>query len=414
MRQALISNGSGPSAALSFGSAMAYPNLRNHGANMQTPTYIPSRLTRHNAVGKPRRPVGDPVAALKDMTRFIPNPMPAPSVLKAALEVFDPASASAAEKAGKLVFHCVGDVGGVNGTATQEAVAEAMEEQLKAAADSDKPRFFYILGDVVYYNGEQTLYKTEFYEPYQYYPALVFAIPGNHDGDTRVESKDPPDTEPSLYGFNQNFCASDPIHATPYRMTMTQPYAYWTLDAPFVTIIGLYSNVEGSLDGRGRADQQTYLIDQLKAADPAKKVLITVHHPPYSLDSAHGGTPDILNAIDLAASRSGRHPDAVLSGHVHNYQRFSRVTSGKEVPYVVAGAGGYANQQRSMHQLQKGLSTAKLPLKTTVTGVKLESFNTTESGFMRITADKKKLAFEYFTVPWTGNAAPTLFDSFTA
>jgi len=35
-----------------------------------------------------------------------------------------------------------------------------------------------------------------------------------------------------------------------------------------------------------------------EAPTRAKKVLVAVHHPPYSLDSAHGGCPDILNAID--------------------------------------------------------------------------------------------------------------------
>jgi len=43
---------------------------------------------------------------------------------------------------------------------------------------------------------------------------------------------------------------------------MTQPYVYWTLMAPFVTIIGLYSNVEGSLDARGTTAEK-WLEDQL-------------------------------------------------------------------------------------------------------------------------------------------------------
>ena len=65
---------------------------------------------------------------------------------------------------------------------------------------------------------------------------------------------------------------------------------------------------------------------QLSNADKNKKLFITVHHPPFSLDSAHGGTPDILNAIDRAIVASARTPDVVLSGHVHNYQRSSRGT----------------------------------------------------------------------------------------
>jgi predicted phosphohydrolase len=342
---------------------------------------IPSFLTRTNAVGKPRRVTGDPVAVLKQNTRFIPVPQAPPALLKVPFSLFDPATSAAATAAGKLVFHCVGDT-----------------------------------GDVIYFNGQSTLYKTEFYEPYQYYPKLIFAVPGNHDGDTFVSAGDAPDTEPSLLGFMENFCAVQPVMVTPYRMTMTQPYCYWTLDAPFVTIIGLYSNVEGSLDARGRMDQQHFLNTQMVAADPTKKLIVTVHHPPYSLDSAHGGTPDILNAIDQAVEASGRPPDAVLSGHVHNYQRFSRVVGTRKIPYVVAGAGGYANAATSMHQLQPGLTTppVALPYQTTVEGVMLEQYQENEPGFLRITADANGLTFEYFLVPFGGVAETVAFDTFTA
>jgi hypothetical protein len=130
------------------------------------PFPIPSHLTRHNSVGKARRPDGDPVAALKEITRFEPIPHAAPQHLAVPFSVFDPAASKAAEGAKKLVFHFVGDVGGVNGTATQVAISEAMENQLSTASDKEQPRFLYIVGDVVYFNGQQKLYKHEFYEPY--------------------------------------------------------------------------------------------------------------------------------------------------------------------------------------------------------------------------------------------------------
>ena len=166
------------------------------------------------------------------------------------MSVFDPDASQAAETEKRLVFHCVGDVGGVHGTATQDAIAEAMEQQVRKSAAKDCPRFMYIVGDVVYFNGQQKLYKTEFYEPYQYYPALIFAIPGNHDGDTHVRKGDTPDTEPSLYGFWEISATQRPATPAPIECPMTQPYPYWTLEAPFVTIVGRYSNVEGSLDAR--------------------------------------------------------------------------------------------------------------------------------------------------------------------
>jgi len=378
------------------------------------PHPIPPFLTRHQAVGKERRPDGDPVAALKQMIRFEPIPQPAPTSLSVRFEVFDPKAGAAAEEARKLVFHCVGDTGGIHGTATQDAIANAMEDQLNNASAGERPAFFYHLGDVIYFNGQSTLYKTEFYEPYQYYRSLIFAIPGNHDGDTHTRKGDAADTEPSLFGFVQNFCDSTPEHVSPYRMSMTQPYVYWTLDAPFVTIIGLYSNVEGSLDARGRADQQQYLETQMKSAPKDKKLLITVHHPPFSLDSAHGGCPDILNAIDRAISVSGRMPDAVLSGHVHNYQRFSREVNGRKIPYVVAGAGGYADDDRSMHKLQKALKNKNTPFDTTFRGVALESYQEEQPGFLRVTVDPETITFEYFLVPFTGEPPSEPFDTFSA
>jgi hypothetical protein len=35
-------------------------------------------------------------------------------------------------------------------------------------------------------------------------------------------------------------------------------------------------------------------------------------------------------------------PAAVLSGHAHLYQRFTRRTAGQEIPYAVCGSGGFA------------------------------------------------------------------------
>src|SRR5262249_34670071 len=151
------------------------------------------------------------------------------------------------------------------------------------------------LGDVVYFNGQSNLYRYEFYEPFQHYQAPIFAVPGNHDGDTHVRSGDPAVTEPTLTGFLQNFCDTQPRFRFPYRPTMTQPYVYWVLEAPFLTLIGVYSNVDGELDGRGTNEQLRWLKQQLDAAPRDKCLLVAVHHPPYSLDTSHGGYPDILN-----------------------------------------------------------------------------------------------------------------------
>lgn len=381
---------------------------------------MPIQLTSGRAVAKPRRPYGNPVNTAKTRVRFEAAPARPAGTLTLPLDLVLPSAAAAATKSGALVLHAVGDTGGEHGTDMQRAVADAMEAQIGGASvdTPDTPAFFYHLGDVIYFNGQSTLYQEQFYEPYKFYPRDIFAIPGNHDGDTLVEHGDPPDAEPSLHGFVNNFCDTTPQPVFAYRDTMTQPYVYWTLDAPFVTIVGLYSNVDGTLDGQGTAEQQQWLEQQLVGADPDKCLLLTVHHPPYSLDSDHGGYPAIGAAIDRAmarvtAAKTGRIPDAILSGHVHDYQRFTRTIGTREIPYLIAGAGGYANTANLIHHLQRANPTTPVPtpFQTTVSGVVLESYDETAAGFLRVRVDPATLTIEYFSVPFgsppPANGGPT-------
>ena len=380
----------------------------------------PGRHTPVNSprFNKPRRPFGDPVAETKATPRFIPPPFTNLQnlVLPLDLVLRDPDEEKRIEKAGRLIFHCVGDTGGIHGTAAQEAVAHAMEAQIQRAAAPDRPAFFYHLGDVVYFNGLSDLYGVQFYDPYKYYPAPIFAIPGNHDGDTRTQKGDDPDHEATLTGFIENFCSARPQHLDTYRETMTQPYVYWTLESPFATIVGLYSNVDGSLDGRGTNEQQTWFEGQMRSAPADRCLIVAVHHPPYSLDSDHGGSPAILAALERAISRTGRIPDAVFSGHVHNYQRFTRELDGRQIPFVVAGAGGYADEPRLIHKLQLDPEGQPIPrgkpFRTTAEGVTLDYYDETNPGFLRFTVDAETLTGEYFTVPFDDAPPATPVDVF--
>jgi hypothetical protein len=372
----------------------------------------------HKPVGKPKRPIGNPVAPPKPFPRFVPPPAPTVSNFNLPLEVILPDEVAAANQTGVLVFHSIGDTGGIHGDNVEKAISTAMDQQISDATAKNQPvpGFYYNLGDVVYFNGESNLYDSQFYEPYQTYHAPIFAIAGNHDGDTSTRPGDPVDTEPSLFGFMRNFCDTMSHHDSPYRPTMTQPYVYWTLEAPFVTIIGLYSNVDGTLDPRGTNNQQQWLQNQVANAPTDKALIITVHHPPYSLDTTHGGYPDIGIAIDRAIQSAHRVPTAVLSGHVHSYQRFERDLSGKKVPYIIAGAGGYANVPQLMHQIETAASKKplKVPFQTTLPDVKLMAFNDKQPGFLRATVNstKKTITFDYFLVPFstapTGKAADTV------
>ncbi len=369
--------------------------------------------------GKSRRAFGDPVAAPKPHPRFIPPPPTNLVNLSLGLDVILPEEATAAQDSGVLVFHSVGDTGGIHGDEVEKAIGGAMDHQISAAkaAQQPAPGFHFNLGDVVYFNGESQLYTSQFYEPYQDYHAAIFAIAGNHDGDTHTRPGDPVDTEPSLFGFMRNFCDTTSHYESPYRPTMTQPYVYWTLETPFATIVGLYSNVDGSLDARGTSEQQQWFQNQVAGAAPEKALIVAVHHPPYSLDTTHGGYPEIEIAIDRMIQATDRIPTAVLSGHVHSYQRFERTLGSRKVPYFVAGAGGYANRPGLMHHIEKTTAGKSLHkgFQTTHPDLKLMHYNDKEPGFLRLTVDSKKktLTADYFLVPFAGAPATAPDDTVT-
>jgi hypothetical protein len=290
----------------------------------------------------------------------------------------------------KMVFHALGDTGNAkHGAEAQEAIAEHLVRQRESLTGAEQPLFFYHLGDVVYYNGERRKYEPQFYDPYLLYTAPIFAIPGNHDGD--VLAGDTP-----LQGFMENFASAQPVHTwmagQSNRTTMIQPNCYWTLKTPLATIIGLYSNVGGVLDGHD-LKQEKWLIDELTAVKNDRCVIVAVHHPPYSLDDVHGGHAAIRESLDRAFRASGRIPNLVLTAHVHNYQRFKRNMSGfggTALQYLVAGAGGFAGYS-SLHQL-------KDPRPTLPDGIQLVESNTDWPGFLKITVTDSEIECVYYTV----------------
>lgn len=359
------------------------------------------------SLSKPKRPFNDPVSPPAHHPAFIPAPPTNNVNLNLPLEIVLPGADAKIAQAQAMVFHTVGDTGGIKGTETQEALAGLMVKQIedsrKNNQPAEEPRFFYHLGDVVYFNGMSTDYPVQFYEPYQNYDAPIFAIPGNHDGDTRTRRGDVPDDETTLFGFIQNFTAPVPHYIFKHRPTMTQPYVYWTLDTPLATIIGLYSNVDGELDAPGTFEQQSWLALQIKTAPSDRALIVAVHHAPFSLDTSHGGYGDIADGLDRAFKNSGRAADLVLSGHVHNYQRFERKIGNKKIPYIIAGAGGYADSERAMHKVAKDPATGhkipdSRPFATSLPHVTLEAYNDTEPGFLRLKVTKKSIAGEYFTI----------------
>ncbi len=291
----------------------------------------------------------------------------------------------------KLVFHTAGDTGNVQGECReQQSVADAMEQDIASGAGAS---FFYHLGDIIYFSGQAEGYHPQFYEPYRNYSAPILGIPGNHDGDPR------PTDPPSLTAFVRNFCAavagtSVDAQDAP-RSTMTQPNVYWTLEAPFVNIVGLYSNVpEG---GQVAPEQLAWLAGELKNAPPDKAVILAVHHPIYSLDKYHAGSTSLEETLDATYATAGRRPDLVLTGHVHDFQRFTEVVDGWQVPHLVAGAGGH----RYLHPMrpQADGSPLQVPYKLVdADDVTLENYCADRHGFMRIEVTDGTISGDYLAI----------------
>jgi len=60
-------------------------------------------------------------------------------------------------------------------------VANQVTTDAHSAEISNRPSFFFHLGDVVYNFGESRYYYDQFHEPNRAYPAPIMANPGNHD-----------------------------------------------------------------------------------------------------------------------------------------------------------------------------------------------------------------------------------------
>ena len=411
------------------------------------------KLSFHNLVGNSGRLFANPKPGADETTFQVDNtsqtyynspyyklhsaqlqPVPPPSLSPPIINLADvigPAMISQIQAASQITFHAVGDTGAAKVNASQSAaIAIAQEGSVADAMAADvlqggpaAPSFFFHLGDVVYYFGESQYYYDQFYEPFRAYDRPIFAIPGNHDG--MVYGNTPNTIQvPTLQAFLRNFCAPAPGPSPDsgglVRSVMTQPGVYFTLDAPFVSIIGLYSNVlegPGVISSQGKHyptmndDQLSFLQAELTRLKPARDagqqaVLIAVHHPPASVDSLHGGTVGLANDIDTACQAAGLWPDAILSGHAHLYQRFSRNVPGlgRTIPYIVSGSGGFSATPPQ---------TSSPPAGTTIGQYTLVTPPVIDFGYLTININMANSKAGTLTINYRSPKQPQVHDSVT-
>ena len=326
----------------------------------------------------------------------------------------------AIQHSGKITFHTVGDTGGIHNPEFQFAVADAMDHDVASGAS-----FWYHLGDVVYYFGQEQYYFEQFYDPYRDYNAPIFAIPGNHDGAVFTG-----ESGNSLDAFLANFCSPQPTRSQDsqgaVRTTMDQPGVYFTLNAPFVKFIGLYSNTgeggtEGVISGPNVGDAQLIFLEQQLAAAKAEReqgqgraLIIATHHPPFTGSPSHVPSPTMLQQIDKACSEAGIQPDMHLSGHAHLYERYTRTVGGNQIPYLVAGMGGYYNLPGLKPPNKRPTPPSTPASGTDASGnpLRLDLYNDSTFGFLRINVSPSYITGEFITVdPASGKAGSG--DSFT-
>ena len=375
----------------------------------------------------PQDVAADSSVAELPVDRSIPAPWKTPPVMSLS-DVIGANASQQIQAAGKIVFHSVGDTGGVKEPSHQFAVADAMSDDIGTETLRKRPACFFLAS-----RGRGLLLRAG--------TLLLRPILRSLSGLCRADLRDTWKSrwrvfksEPvafSLAAFYENFCTkaptNDPSAKGFARTTMTQPGVYFTLNAPFLKIIGLYSNTGESTgiisDATTGTAQLQFLQSQLAAAaaQRAQKgaapfaLVLAVHHPPFTISSSHFPSPAMLAQIDAGVRRRKIWPDIVLSGHAHLYERYTRTmkADGRQIPYVVAGNGGYLNLS-GPRQGKNGLNPQPGIPGNDGKGnqLTLNVYNNTTHGFLRLTVDKDSILCESLGVNETTDKTSSM-DAFT-
>jgi len=405
-----------------------------HGERiLQTPVFSQPTPTEDPSIFKIRHPSdNDAYKIIDDLNKrhqLKPLPFPKPRGQGAEprltlAEVLGGSKTAIAsiEQNGQIVFHSTGDCGSTRGPRTQNEVTDKMigdfdDHPLEA------PHFALLLGDIVYNFGESEYYYDQFYDPYRNYHAPVLAAAGNHDG-----MISPLAHAKSLDAYLRNFCC-DPAQGfvcTPEagglsRTAQIQPGVYFTFDAPFVRILVFYSNtledpgvVADDDIGRDQLDFLEAALQRAKSENYRGALLFAHHHPPYAIGGQHSSSVEMRRMMDEICEKAGVWPHAVLAGHAHSYQRFTRLRAdGSEIPYIICGNGGH-NVQKLQAPSGSALRTPQTILKKTANDdeVTFENYDDTNYGYLRIVVDPQQLRIEYHPAS-DGLAAKTPDDSVT-
>ncbi len=420
-----------------------HPHAQAPQPNLDHPVFAepiatPDQRTFMTAHGSDNAVYAQVQDLLKTQTVPFPKSRAADDALFTLDQAYGPNGAAvvqAIKDSGRIVFHSVGDTGSSDSRRyrNEQRVADQVTTDAHTTEVNNRPSFFFHLGDVVYNFGESSYYYDQFYEPYRAYPAPILAIPGNHD--SFIVPGTPQGAEP-LVTFTRNFC-SPTVAVTPeagslHRTATMQPGVYFTLDAPYVRIISLFSNAledPGMISSQSGAwpnvpDYQLAFLraqlNRIKNENYQGAVLLATHHPSFvystptdqaSAAGNHGSSSDMLRDIDRICAEIGVYPHAVLAAHAHCYQRYTRTIDfeGGEirVPFVVCGNGGHnvnplvrSTRGQAAQEPENGADVSYLEVDPAVqaTGLTLEKYDDHNYGYLRISVDANQLRIAYHQV----------------
>jgi len=103
-------------------------------------------------------------------------------------------------------------------------------------------------------------------------------------------------------------------------------------------------------------------------------------------------------------TQGGLWPDLVLSGHEHDYSRYTRNLDGRQIPYVIAGCGGYNLTPTA----PASDPTVKVPQKLAQNNPNLRAY-IKAFGYLKVKVNGTKLAVVFnSTDPAYGHAADSV------
>jgi hypothetical protein len=137
-----------------------------------------------------------------------------------------------------------------------------------------------------------------------------------------------------------------------------------------------------------------------------------VHHPAYTTSEDHMPSPTVLKQVDAACQAAKILPDMVLSGHAHLYERYTRFVGANEIPFLVAGCGGFYNLAGIKNPNLVAPATGKMDTDEEGNKVRLEKYYDRTFGFLRLTISANQVKGEFVGVD-VATRKMTTRDTFT-